>query len=417
MAMVLRWKSMPAPEDDRFLSSQEIKTAAAHGHLPILAERLARERRWFALASMFEQIAGLPITLPMLTETVRRCAQALRASPDRRRDRTGTNEDLRTVRLLAGEALIARVPGVALTETDRLALRVGASALAEGGDLHRAATTFELARDWAAAAEAWGRQGELDHMESCLALEEDRTRAHRSAIGAIRDIEALAAAGERGAALHLAQSVPEGVAESNPARQAALGLAARLVRSRWVTLCAPDDQGSHRFTFAAMPAVLGRDPLAEVSVRDPGVSRRHAVIDMGGGGDPTLTDAGSRSGTFVGGARLSSALPLRGPTEIGLGVSCRLALDVQGPARVILRGVSGLDRALVVVVGTGPLPLGDVIAGAHGTWLEFDSGGVRFCRPPEVQVRISGQLVSTRVDLLHGDKLEIGAAGSVVEVL
>jgi hypothetical protein len=32
-------------------------------------------------------------------------------------------------------------------------------------------------------------------------------------------------------------------------------------------------------------------------------------------------------------------------------------------------------------------------------------------------VRISGQLVSTRVDLLHGDKLEIGAAGSVVEVL
>ncbi len=402
---------MPAPEDDRSLSAQEIKAAATHGHLPLLVERLARERSWYALGSVFEQIAGLPIPTPMLTETVRRCALGLRNSPDRRRDRAGAKDDLRTVRLLAGESLIARVPGAALTETDRTALNVGAAALADGGDLQRAAATFERARNWAAAAEVWGRLGDLDHMEACLAREEDGHRSQRAAIGAIRDIEALSAAGERIAALRLAESVPEGTPESNAARHTAIGLAARLIRSRGVTFRASDERGVHNFCFAATPAMLGRDPLAEVSLRDPGVSRRHALIAVVGG-EPSLTDAGSRSGTFVAGARLSSALPLRGPTEISLGGSCRLAVELPAAGRVLLRGLSGLDRGLVAIVGTGELPLGDVVPGATGTWLEFDSGGVRFCRAPEIQVRVAGQLVSTRVDLLRGDTLEIGAGAA-----
>jgi hypothetical protein len=252
-------------------------------------------------------------------------------------------------------------------------------------------------------------------MEACLAREEEGQRSQRAAIGAIRDIEALAAAGERVAALRLAESVPEGSAESKAARHAAMALAARLVRSRGVTLRTSDEWGAHTFRFAATPAILGRDPLAEVSLRDPGVSRRHALIAVVAG-EPSLTDAGSRSGTFVAGARLSSALPLRGPTEIALGPSCRLALELPAAGLVILRGLSNLERGLVAIVGTGPLPLEDVIPGAAGTWLEFESGFVRFCRAPEVQVRVAGQLVSTRVDLLRGDTLEIGGGTARLEV-
>lgn len=406
---------MPAPEDDRFFSATEVKAAASHGHLPVLVERLARDRSWFALGSVFEQIAGLPITTPVLTETVRRCALGLRNSPDRRKDRAAANEELRTVRLLAGEALIARVPGPALTETDRMALTVGAGALADGGDLQRAAATFERARNWAAAAEVWGRLGELDRMETCLLREEDGQRNRRAAIGAIRDIEGLAAAGERVAALRLAESVPEGTPESNAARHTAIALAARLIRSRSVTLRASDELGGRSFCFAATPAILGRDPLAEVSLRDPGVSRRHALIAVVGG-EVSLTDAGSRSGTFVAGARLSSALLLRGSAEIALGASCRLAVEIPATGRVLLRGLSSLDRGLVAIVGTGALPLGDVVPGAAGTWLEFDPGGVRFCRAPEIQVRVAGQLVSTRVDLLRGDALDIGAGAARLEI-
>lgn len=96
---------MSAPEDDRSLSSEEIRAASLSGHLPALTERLARERAWFALTSLFEQVSGLAVPLPLLTDTVRRCTVALRASPERRRDRSGTGEDVRVIRLLAGETL------------------------------------------------------------------------------------------------------------------------------------------------------------------------------------------------------------------------------------------------------------------------------------------------------------------------
>ena len=406
---------MGVSDDDVSLAAQEIRAAAVNGQLPSLVERLARERRWMTLGSLFEQTSGLTISLPVLAETVRSATRALRAAPERRRDRMAAADEIRTVRLLAGEALLQRVPGPALTESDRLAMRAAGEILADGGDLHRAATTFELGLDWSAAAEVWGRLGELDQMEACLAHDEDRRRSQRAAIGAVRDIEALLAAGERVAALRLAESIPEGGLESGPARQIALSLGANLIRARSVTLRFRDDRTHRSFRFAATPAVLGRDPLAEVPLRDPGVSRRHALIAVVGD-EPSLTDAGSRTGTAVAGARLTTALALRGPTEIMLGASCRLEVQLPAPGRVCLRGLSGLDRHLVAVVGTGPLPLSDLIPEAQGAWIEFDSDGARFCRPPDLVVRMGGQLASTRVDLLRGDILEIGVGAIRLEV-
>jgi hypothetical protein len=134
------------------------------------------------------------------------------------------------------------------------------------------------------------------------------------------------------------------------------------------------------------------------------------------GEEPSLTDAGSRSGTFVAGARLGTALPLRGPGEVMLGSSCRLELRLPAPGRVVLQGVSGLDRTLLAAVGTGPLPLADLIPEAEGAWLEFDRTCACLRRPPELPIRIGGQLVSTCVDLLHGDILEIGARRARLEV-
>src|SRR6185295_18592202 len=130
------------------------------------------------------------------------------------------------------ETLAARIPRPTLTETDRAALRVAGAALADGGDLHRAAATFEEAQDWARAAEIWGRLGQLDEMEACLARDEDRRRSERAALGAVRDIEALAAAGERAAALRLAEGIADGAPESARARQITVSLGGRLVRSR-----------------------------------------------------------------------------------------------------------------------------------------------------------------------------------------
>jgi hypothetical protein len=405
---------MASPDDDRWFSTEEIKAATAGGQLPALAERLARGRAFAKLGALFERTNALPIPRAQLTEAVRRATRALRPGPGGRRERLGDEEEKRNARILAAESLLDRVARPPLTADDRDALDAAAAALADAGDLHRAATTFELATSWPAAAEAWGRLGELDAMEACLSHDESRRDSRRAASGAVRDIEARLAAGERVAALRIAESLREGVAEAAAVRLLALGVGARLVRARGVTLRRPDGRVVR---FAATPAILGRDPQAEIALRDPGVSRRHALIAVVGD-ETSLTDAGSRLGTFVGGARLAEPFAVHGTTEVQLGSSCRLQISESTAAgRVTVRGLSGLDRELLISVGAGPLPLTDLIPEAGGAWIEFDRASASLCHPPELPVRLAGQLAAPRIDLLHGDRLEIGPDALMVEVL
>jgi hypothetical protein len=228
----------------------------------------------------------------------------------------------------------------------------------------------------------------------------------------VREAEALIAGGERAAALRLVEGIADGSPEAAAGRALARSLVAGLVRGRSVTLRTNDGA---RFRFAATPAVLGRDPLAEIPLRDPGVSRRHALLTLVAG-EPSLSDAGSRAGTFVGGARLAAPLALRGRNDVTLGTGCRLEIDVPAPGRVALRGVSGLDRTLTAMAGSGPLPLGDVVPDAAGAWIQIDDRGVHLGHVPELSVRVAGHYLSPHVDLLHGDILEIGDGGLRLEV-
>ena len=195
-----------------------------------------------------------------------------------------------------------------------------------------------------------------------------------------------------------------------------VNLQAHLARGRAVTL--RDDQG-RAFRFVATPALFGRDPTAEVPLRDPGVSRRHALLDTRG--EPpalVLSDAGSRGGTTVAGARLHAPLTLTegSALEARLGAGCRLELVVTSSQRAVVRTTAGLDRDLAVVAGSGALPLADLIAGAEGVFVELDAAGVHLTHAPECAVRVGGHLVSTRVDLLHGDRIELVATGVRLEV-
>jgi two-component system, NtrC family, response regulator AtoC len=52
---------------------------------------------------------------------------------------------------------------------------------------------------------------------------------------------------------------------------------------------------------------IGRDATCDIVVDDPSVSRRHAELDIVQ--LPTITDLGSRNGTFVGGVRIRSEVP------------------------------------------------------------------------------------------------------------
>jgi hypothetical protein len=418
---------MSAPDDDEPITAEETRLIIRNGQLGVMAQRLARHRHYTSLASLLERLPGLTVALRALTDAMRLLLAALRDEPERRRSErlsASAREALRTIRMLAGEALVERVRLPALTDMERTALGVAGSAFLEAGDLVRGALTFQSAGDWASAADAWGRLGDLDAMESCLARDDEQRRLQRSAAGTIREIAALMMGGERREALRLADSIPSGTDDAAAARRIADDISARLVRGRGLTLRVlfgtgaspwrePPGPGGHghgqpptRLRLAGVPARLGRDASGEIVLRDPGVSRCHARIEATGGG-LELLDAGSRMGVFVAGARLERPFPLTGDCSIALGPTCPLLLHVPARGRVELRGVAGLDRGLVAAVGSGRLQLDGFLPGAAGAWLEFSEHGVHLGHAPGIGVRLDGHPAAHRVDLLRGDLLEL----------
>ena len=60
------------------------------------------------------------------------------------------------------------------------------------------------------------------------------------------------------------------------------------------------------FDIDGQVAVIGRDPACEVPLRDPGVSRHHARVDLTADGY-IISDNGSSNGTFINGVRVDAA--------------------------------------------------------------------------------------------------------------
>jgi hypothetical protein len=67
--------------------------------------------------------------------------------------------------------------------------------------------------------------------------------------------------------------------------------------------------GTRRFSLAPGENVIGRDPDVEIQLDSSTVSRRHARVIVGEG-VASLEDAGSKNGTFLGEARVKSAVRL-----------------------------------------------------------------------------------------------------------
>jgi hypothetical protein len=395
-----------ATPDDRIISREDVLAAVATRDLPGLVEGLVRERSWASIGATFGYAAALRAAASI--DDLRAAAEALRRSlqaqpPRARRAGAGPRDEVREALLAAGEALLVRSAHPPASDAEREALRLAAAMLGEAGDHRRAASAYEELGDDASAADAYGALGDLDRMEASLGREDARRRARHEALDAVRSFDTLLAAGERAAALAAAARIPADLPASAAVRQRAREIEGRLVRARAVTLRA----AGAAVRFAALPAALGRDPAAELPVRDLGVSRRHAIIARRGD-DIVLEDAGSRAGVRVAGALLGAPLPLRGAGEVGLGRDCRIAFQALAPGRVQLRGATGLDRQLVALVGDDPLPLDELLPAGGGAWIELQDGVARLGRGADVVVRVGGQYVGPRCDLLHGDVIEIG---------
>jgi len=408
---------MPGPPDERPVSLGEILQAAEARDVAAFVERLTQQQNWEAIAFLFKvasKAQGNPrINVGDLTAAAQAFRDRAQASRRSKRDSTGAPDaDLRACRLAAAEALLAFARRPLETEIDRRATRLAATLLFDAGDHGRAAPLFEELGDDPRAADAFGAMGDIDRMEEALARVDARQNAQRSAVDAMRRFETLLGAGERLAAVAAAAAIAEGAPEAATAHELARTLDSRLCRQGGVTLRLDDGRA---LRFAALPALLGRDPGAAVPLRDPGVSRRHATIRRRGDGQLVIEDAGSRAGVRLAGALLSTALPLHGEGELWLGPTCALHFTVAPDGgTALLRGAAGLDRTLLAIIGDGdrPLPLDALVPGATGLSLSFDTGVARLKRTADVAVRVAGQLIGGACDLLHGDLIEVRAAAS-----
>ena len=72
-----------------------------------------------------------------------------------------------------------------------------------------------------------------------------------------------------------------------------------------LTIIQGPDHGK-AFEIDGQTSVIGRDPASDVPLRDPGVSRRHARLDLQGE-RYVIRDTGSANGTFVNGMRVEEA--------------------------------------------------------------------------------------------------------------
>ncbi len=60
------------------------------------------------------------------------------------------------------------------------------------------------------------------------------------------------------------------------------------------------------YALANKSLTIGRDPLSDITVSDPEVSRQHALIISTSAGDYRIQDLGSTNGTFIDGDRVGS---------------------------------------------------------------------------------------------------------------
>ncbi len=382
------------------LSAQDLQTAVKEGRLGVLTRRLVRDRDWTAIERLLNEAGGEPTTLEDLHESTSAIAEA-----------TG-GEPVSSLKRLAAAALVGRARCAEPTAAVMHALRAAGELLFEVGDFQRAAEIFERTGDHVRAADAYAALGAIEPLEAALARD-DNARAHRrTAADAFRRFEILLASGERAAAVGAASEIPDGHPDGSALRASARDLERRLCRGRALTLIGSDGR---RVRVAETPCLLGRDGLAQVVLRDPSVSRRHATIVAGTEG-LVVQDAGSRVGTRIAGIPIGQPFALTGEGRLGLGDHCELTYRSLGPGLVELVCHTGLDRGLVAVVGTGPIPLVNAFSGAAGLSVSFCPDTIRLGRAPGVSLRIAGHLVGPVCDLLVGDVLELESGSLRLEI-
>ena len=92
-----------------------------------------------------------------------------------------------------------------------------------------------------------------------------------------------------------------------------------------ITLTLNDGRG--RVAVCAVRFTIGHSPDNDLAIDDPGLSRRHAVIERFDG-IIQISDCGSEGGTFVNGKRINGGVVLGNGDSISFGAACNMLVSI-----------------------------------------------------------------------------------------
>lgn len=399
----------PSVETARELSGTQFIRAADRGELRAFMVAAVRRGRW-DLATQLLAFARRPsVALEHVGEVVEAIQAGIEQVPEARRGRVLASDEARALMLDAGETLRGRLRQDPLPPHDRRWLTTAARAFVLAQDHWRAAETYERAGSFTEAAESWAALGEIEAMERALARAEAEREATRGPALLFRDARSALTHGDRRGALALLAKLPTEHPHAAEARRLTHEISLRLVRHGHLALRA---ENGDVLRFACTPATLGRDPTASLSLRDPSISRQHARIGWRAeDGRFWLEDLGSRTGTRVGPAAVTTPLVLGDTGTFALGPSCVMSYDVVGPGVLRLTILGGFDRGVVALLGPERLPVsagsvaGFAALGEAEIAVAFDNGQARWLSPPDTRTWLGGDPADPAIDLLHGDRL------------
>jgi hypothetical protein len=409
--------------DPLYPSPTQIEAAANAGRLAVLAEQLVRAKQWGSIELLFSHSSMEIVPIDEVVSAAQAVDRALAQLLLSLRDSAKVASQGESLRALAGNCLLKRLHQDPVTQKEKPFLILAAELLMAGGQPKEAAAAFERAGEEGRAAEAHGFSGDIENMERCHERLDQRRGAKRSASQLARKIESLIEGGERYVALRAMEAASPATLEAAGLINCKKNLAERLCRGRALTLRMKSGH-SELIRVAGVPAIIGRQAGNELQLRDPSVSRQHASITAEEG-QFAVQDAGSRSGTTVGNARLVGKVPLLNEFELGVGLSCRLRIeplcDASSATALKLQGIAGVDRGMLAFVVHNHFELHWVIPSVFGVRIQVFGGLLRLQRLASQPVRVAGQYVGLECDLMVGDLIEISSEGNagpvVIEVL
>jgi hypothetical protein len=303
--------------------------------------------------------------------------------------------------------------GAPTARVDQALLREAAALYEAAQAPADAAACLEEAGDLPAAAELYGRAGEIAKMEALLDREQEAARGQAALREAWDQFQMELAVGRRAAArAALARLVASPHAGAQLAEYMRLleDLTARWLDAGCVRLRA--GEGAPVTYAGGFPVWLGRDEVSGLSLRERGVSRRHARVSRGEEGRLVLEDCGSRNGTRLGGIPLAAPIALGDEGELALGDDCEIGYRIlsagDGALRLSLDVRRGMDRGARLEASEAPHQLGASVelAFAIGRPIARRAGG---------GLSLGGVPAAPEIELLRGDRF--GAEDRAWEVL